>query len=549
MMKKGAKLVFVLMAGLLTSISAFAQSLQASVNKTQVAQNEVINLRVVADTELGSDAINFNVLKKDFFLGQPRYGRSSNNINGHKSVRTEWSVSIAPMKNGVVTIPSFTADGMKTEPIQLRVTKDQAEPNLDDLFRFNMSVDNHTLYPQQSATLRMQLMIKVDPRRLDNPQIIPPSIDGMKLEPTGEMKQGQRVIDGLEVTVVEQAFRMTAEQPGTYTLHGPKLTGSYIYGDSLTGSTKVMPINTVAQEMPITVKPIPSGIKGNWLPASALEMTQSWQDDQGNPLSVNVVNTVKQGSSITRTIRIKARGTQEEYLPRINIAYPNSLRVYPEQPQFNTGRDGTVTMTIKQVIIPTEVGEVSLPSYSVNWWDSNLDQAKQASIGELKLVVEKSDSGLISLADNVQPPEPAPQASTTVSQAGVNSLWQTLTFIFGSLWIISSTIAVILWKKRGTTNEERTENASSQPSFQQLADTIRQGDCVKIERAVNDYLQAHHCDHSSEAVLAVKEELSVMNQACFGTNQHPWKADNLLSKIKQLAKTKQRRPSHQLEKL
>ncbi len=69
MMKKGAKLVFVLMAGLLTSISAFAQSLQASVNKTQVAQNEVINLRVVADTELGSDAINFNVLKKTFFSG------------------------------------------------------------------------------------------------------------------------------------------------------------------------------------------------------------------------------------------------------------------------------------------------------------------------------------------------------------------------------------------------------------------------------------------------------------------------------------------------
>ncbi|AXY02764.1 protein BatD [Vibrio alfacsensis] len=549
MMKKGAKLVFVLMAGLLTSISAFAQSLQASVNKTQVAQNEVINLRVVADTELGSDAINFNVLKNDFFLGQPRYGRSSNNINGHKSVRTEWSISIAPMKNGIVTIPSFTADGMQTEPIQLRVTKEQSEPNLDDLFHFDMSVDNHTLYPQQSATLRMQLMIKVDPRRLDNPQIIPPSIDGMKLEATGEMKQGQRVIDGLEVTIVEQAFRITAEQPGTYTLHGPKLTGSYVYGDSLTGSTKVMPINTTAQQMPITVKPIPNDIKGNWLPASALEITQSWQDDQGNSLSANVVNTVKQGSSITRTIRIKARGTQEEYLPRINIDYPSSLRIYPEQPQFNTGRDGVVTMTVKQVIIPTEVGEVSLPSYSVNWWDSNLDQAKQASIGELKLVVEKSDSGLISLADNVQPPEPAPQASTTVSQAGVNSLWQTLTFVFGSLWIISSTIAVILWKKRGTTNEERTENASSQPSFQQLADTIRQGDCAKIERAVNDYIHAHYCDHSSEAVLAVKEELSVMNQARFGTNQHPWKADNLLSKIKQLAKTKKSRPSHQLEKL
>ncbi|MGR5471088.1 BatD family protein, partial [Vibrio astriarenae] len=84
--------------------------------------------------------------------------RSSNNINGHTSVQTEWSISIAPMKEGVVTIPSFTVDGMKTDPIKLRVTKNQAEPNLNDLFNFDMSVDNHTLYPQQSATLRMQLV-------------------------------------------------------------------------------------------------------------------------------------------------------------------------------------------------------------------------------------------------------------------------------------------------------------------------------------------------------------------------------------------------------
>lgn len=73
---------------------------------------------------------------------------------------------------------------------------------------------------------------------------MPPRIEGMKLEPVGEMQQGQRVISGLEVTVVEQSFRLTAEQPGTFTLLGPQLTGSYIYGDSLTGSTKIMPIST-----------------------------------------------------------------------------------------------------------------------------------------------------------------------------------------------------------------------------------------------------------------------------------------------------------------
>ncbi|KIT53126.1 hypothetical protein H334_23865 [Vibrio parahaemolyticus 901128] len=49
-MKKGVHLVFILVASLLSSFSVMAQSLQASVNKTEVAKNEVINLRIMADS-------------------------------------------------------------------------------------------------------------------------------------------------------------------------------------------------------------------------------------------------------------------------------------------------------------------------------------------------------------------------------------------------------------------------------------------------------------------------------------------------------------------
>ncbi|MDF5528504.1 protein BatD, partial [Vibrio parahaemolyticus] len=168
--------------------------------------------------------------------------------------------------------------------------------------------------------------------------------------------------------------------------------------------------------------------KGEWLPASALEMTQSWQDDQGNLLSINAINTVKQGSSLTRTIQVKARGTQAEYLPRVNISYPSSLRVYPEQPKFDSARDGTVTMTVKQVIIPTEAGRYTLPGYDLNWWDSQNDEAKKTTLPELTLDVEKNDTGLITLPES---PLSAPlvSAPSPESSGGVSSLWRTLTFV------------------------------------------------------------------------------------------------------------------------
>lgn len=548
MMKKGVMLVFIFLTSVLSSISAMAQSLEASVNKTQAVKNEVINLRIMADTELSSDAIDFSVLDKDFFLGQPRYGRSSNNINGRKYLRTEWSISIAPMKEGVLTIPSFTVDGMSTEPIKLRVTASQTEPDLDDLFSFSMSVDNHTLYPQQSANLRMRLIIKADTRRLDNPKIIPPSIDGMKLEPVGEIQQGQQVMDGLEVTVVEQSFRLTADTAGTYTLNGPQLTGSYIYGDSLTGSTKVMPIKTNIEQMPITVKAIPAEFQGKWLPASALEMTQSWQDDEGNKLSPNELNKVKQGSSITRTIQIKARGTQAEFLPRIDMDYPTSLRVYPEQPQFVTTRDGTLVMTVKQVIIPTEVGTYSLPGYTLNWWNSIQDEAKKATIEAIELDVEQSDMGLITLPETTLPQTPVTTA-TPAAQGGVSELWRVLTFVFAGLWVITSIITVVVWKKRPHESKNQEINSQTPLNVDGLKAVIKQGDAAKIERAINEYLDANRESLNSEVVEAVKHDLEVMNQARFSAEQQPWNSDSLLDNINKLSKAKKTQSSPELEKL
>lgn len=548
MMKKGVKLVFILLTSLLSSVSVMAQSLEASVNKTQAVKNEVINLRVMADTELSSDAIDFSVLEKDFFLGQPRYGRSSNNINGRKFMRTEWSIAIAPMKEGILTIPSFSVDGMKTEPIKLRVTASQTEPDLDDLFSFTMSVDNHTLYPQQSANLRMQLIIKADTRRLDNPKIMPPNIEGMKLEPVGEMQQGQRVMDGLEVTVVEQAFRLTAENAGSYTLNGPQLTGSYIYGDSLSGSTKIMPIKTTAEQMPITVKAIPSEFKGKWLPASALEMTQSWQDDTGNKLTPNALNEVKQGASVTRTIQIKARGTQAEHLPRIVMEYPSSLRVYPEQPKFETTKDGMVVMTLKQVIIPTEAGSYTLPGYTLNWWNSNLDEAKTAMLDSLNLEVEQSDIGLITLPEVPVPQTPAPDAIPT-AQSGVNEIWKVLTFVFAGLWLVTSIITFMVWKKRPLATDSKEVLTTTSLNIEGLKNIVKEGDAARIDRMINEYLSTH-CDQlNQQAVEAVKNDLETMNRARFSTRQQPWNADSLLANIGKLTQVKRTKSSPQLEKL
>lgn len=257
---------------------------------------------------------------------------------------------------------------------------------------------------------------------------------------------------------------------------------------------------------------------------------------------------MKQGSSITRTIQIKARGTQAEYLPRITMDYPNSLRVYPEQPQFDTARDGTVIMTVKQVLIPTEAGEFTLPGYALNWWDSKSDEAKLANLSELKLNVEQSDAGLITLPETALP---IPTVSNTApaQQNGVDKLWQTLTFVFAGLWILTAAIAFVIWKKRPVASTEPLSASERPLCVEALKRIINEGDEAKIERSVNEYLNTHRDRLNPEDVQAVKVELDAMNRARFSPNQQPWSHKVLLEKVQKLAKAKRDKSSHQLEKL
>ncbi|MGT0150797.1 hypothetical protein ACT691_20850 [Vibrio metschnikovii] len=75
-----------------------------------------------------------------------------------------------------------------------------------------------TLYPAESTVLTTRLTIKADRRRLQNTHITPPSVDGMTIGQIGETQQYQTVIAGIEATIIEQQYRLTAIQAGEYHL-------------------------------------------------------------------------------------------------------------------------------------------------------------------------------------------------------------------------------------------------------------------------------------------------------------------------------------------
>ncbi|MFH0227281.1 BatD family protein [Vibrio furnissii] len=508
----------------LISVSAHAATVYASVSKNKVVKNEVFQLTVVSDQKASGDDLDFSALDQDFFMSRPSFSSSMNIINGSRSNRSEWTVSLAANRLGVVTIPSFELHGAKTQPIAIQVTQDEQAPSSDDLVEVRSQLSRSTLYPNESALLKARLIIKADPRRLQDPKIAPPTIDGMELKAASEPNQYQTVMDGIQVTIVDQDFRITASQAGDFTLTEPSLQGALIYGSSYNGGTRILPLKTTPKTYTIHVEPKPADYQGTWLPTSQLTLREQWLDSQGKPITGNRYAT-KVGDSITREVTVQVTGLTQEQLPNIHLTYPDSVRVYDEKPQFATLDNGDVTMTLKQVLIPRQTGDITLPKVAMQWWDTVTKAQKTASADGLTLSVAAGEPSTVT-ASTPLPAAPAQVQTVTVNDAG---FWPYLTALFALLWLLTLGLAW-RWKSSPNVTQQAPVSPADLSAYAQLQQALKNDDGIAISRALTVWMQQVTLTDAETAQLTLA--LHELNQARYSAQPSTYRSGELKRVVK-----------------
>ncbi|ENY6169580.1 BatD family protein [Vibrio fluvialis] len=492
----------------IVSLSAQAANFYASVSKNKVAKNEVFQLTVVSDQKASGDDIDFSVLDKDFFMSRPSFSSSVNIINGSRSNRSEWTVSLAANRLGVVTIPSFELNGARTQPIALQVTQDEQAPNSDDLVEVRSQLSRSTLYPSESALFKARLIIKADPRRLQDPKIAPPSVDGMELK--------------------------AASEAGDFTLTEPSFKGALIYGSSYSGSTRIVPLQTTPKTYTLHVDPKPADYQGAWLPTSKLTLSEQWLDSQGKAISGRHFAT-KVGDSITREVTVQVTGLTQEQLPNISLSYPDSVRVYDEKPQFATLDNGDVAMTLKQVLIPRQSGEIALPKVTMQWWDTVTKAQKNTTADGLTLSVAAGDPGTVT-ASTPLPATPAQVQTITVNDAG---FWPYLTALFALLWLATLGLA---WRWKSSPGKAAPQS-SAQPvadtPYEQLQQALNRDDGIAISRALNVWMQHVTLTDAETAQLTLA--LHELNQSLYGALPGNYNSNDLKRLTKAIHKQQPKR--------
>ncbi|OBT17041.1 hypothetical protein A9264_09430 [Vibrio sp. UCD-FRSSP16_10] len=527
-----------LATSLLCSFSTWALNITASVTKTKVTKDEVIQLKIAADEKLDSDSINLDTLSNDFYVGRPSFGSSVNIMNGKRSDSSVWTVSIAPQKTGILTIPSFTVKNAATAPITLNVTVNEQMPTTEDIIEVRTKLSKKELYPNESSTLDARIIVKVDPRQLQNPNLTKPTAPGLQLQPIAEPKQYQAVLNGVDVFIIDQSFRVTASTSGDFTIQAPTLTAVVNYGNRR-GNTHIVTLDGQSPQIPIKVLPIPKDYHGVWLPTSSLTLSQQWQLDNNQAVSDQSA-TIEAGDSITRTITLTATDLTSEQLPNLTINNPENFRVYSEKPSFADNEDGSVTMTTKQVLIAKHSGEYSLPSVQVQWWNSATKQAQTSQVDGLKVKVNQGE------ASSAAPLPTAPLATSSTADSSTaapltaatqqgdsktgHGYWPLLTALFAILWLISSAMWWRATKQPVSSNRALTHSAQTGNLKAQLISAIKQGDAIKAQAMLEQWLKSDNIAKQDEQ--SIRQHLNTMNQALMGKDSVHWDNAELIKSIK-----------------
>ncbi|OIN24235.1 BatD family protein [Vibrio barjaei] len=510
---KSLTLVLLAIISSAVSFSSWALNVTASVNKTKVSKDEVIQLKIVADQKLDGNKVDFSSLSKDFYLGRPNFSSSVNILNGTRTDSSIWTVAIAPQRIGKLTIPSFDVNGVATSPITLNVTIDEQTPTTKDMIEVRTQLSKSELYPKESALLDTRIIVKVDPRLLQNPNLTSPEAPGLDIEAVGEPKQYQAVLDGMEVMIIDQSYRVTAIDSGNFAIKAPTLTGGVLYGNNRSGTTKILTLDTNSPTVDLKVDPVPEGYTDSWLPTSKLSLSQTWKLDSGKNVETKSVS-IASGDSLTRTITLTATGLTSAQLPNISVSNPDAFRVYSEKPSFKSNDDGSVTMITKQVLIAQHGGDFTLPAVKINWWDSVNKKPAQTELEGLNVSVTANE--VINAVSPVSSTTSSLPGRTIVKDSGS---WPYIAGLLAALWVFSSA----MWYRTSKANQNQINDKSPMSSInnasikENLIAAIKNRDPIATQTAYRSWKRTISLSEEDDALL--RNEIAKMNSAIIGSDK------------------------------
>ena len=412
----------------------------ASINKNPAIEGEPIILTIESNQSLDSGDFDVSQINPKLNPSRANFQQSTHIVNGSVTKRSVWQVTLYVDQAQKIDIKSFQVGNERTSPITLTVHPQQHQSSRNKAIFLKSTLNTTSAYLGQVLHYQVKLFLNTE---LQQGQINPPKIQGIQFEQLDKNKESVEIIDGKKYRIITQDFSLKLNQTGSFTIPAPVFTGEVVTQNinrhSFFTTRGVRPIRSKGNALKLDVLP-PASTQKNWLVADDIHVSQQW--DTKKELRV--------GEPITRTIVLKAKNTDVDLIPELNPLLPSSFKVYPETPiRKQRIEDNSVIAEFSSTfaLVPQKDGEITIPEMKIPWWDPATKQEAFVVLPSKKLMILPIIN--TNAPSNIQ--QPAAMIGQPTEQGHPNSLWQTLTFTFLTLWLF--TLALFL-KQRGIRSQQ-----------------------------------------------------------------------------------------------
>ena len=348
--------------------------------------------------------------------------------------RMQWRVQLRPRRSGTLVVPQLSFADNSTPALSLEVVAVPTSlQSIHDVY-VEMKASTLTPYIGQQTQIEMRLFHNT---ALSNGRLIETQAGDALIHRQVEEKTYSVVRNGQEFQVLERGIALFPQTPGELKLAPASYLGTIdATAEGIAAGSTTEPRKIVRRSDPLRlqVRAPPAEFNGRfWLPASRLEIAQSWEQT-GDALEI--------GDSLSWRLTIIAHGLPAESLPQDLLTLESAnLRIYADQPTRSNrfeGRQVIGRLEQRFAVIANRPGAIVLPAVSLKWWDVVSDRERQARLEARTLVVvaastptagkESAERGLIA-------------AIGSASGAGARQwFWPVL-----SLSLLAVAIAAISW--------------------------------------------------------------------------------------------------------
>ncbi|MDD0975248.1 BatD family protein [Pseudomonas fontis] len=501
---------------LLLALQVQAASLHASVDRARLSAGETLELTLEMNDVTQFGKPDLTPLQPQFEVRGTRQLNSLNTLEGQAKATTRWVITLMPRQSGSLEIPALQLGDARSEPVQVQVLPSDANTPVDLAPVFmEASLDEQSAYVQAQAVLTLRINHSVS--LYDDSNLSPLQVENAKVEPLGESRTYEKLINGVRHGVIEMRYAIYPQQSGELSIPALTFSASMVDSSPQAGASprtgKQVRVSSAPMTLQVKARPLDYPADQPWLPARSLSLEEHWSPDPAQtPIQI--------GDSLTRSIVLKAEGLSSAQLPALPATEVAGLRRYPDQPQLRNQineRGLLGSREEREALVPTHSGGLELPSLEVTWWNTREDHLERSSL----------PARSVQVADNPALTAEAP-ASTGSSELYALWPWQLSTLV-----LALTTLAgfALWWRARSQPAVLRA--AQSGPSPRTLLDDLKRACQANDPQATRQALDAwarqqpETLADMAARFVPLSDALDGLNGALYSESGQYWQGEDL----------------------